>query len=411
MATFCNEKQTSVQQELVCFISSFLKESEEEAQIIIQHWIRTLHIRLGWIQDFDILVGNYVMFFIRVSFNIFKYFLLLLFFIQATTSFMLESFCSKSKLIKTFIGHIRFVNSIDCSTFDNCQCICSGSYDKTVRVWNIETNEQIQLFNGHSSYVYCVKFSSYHYHNNRRNVICSSSADKTIRFWDIKDNQQFQIFNGHTNGVNGIEFSPFNNGRYLCSGSDDKTICLWDVETSESLHVFNGHENNVCCVAISPLQSNNRNNNDNKSNRHEHWISVVKYGSNELGINGGANTILSGSNDSSVRLWDIRSGQQIQVFNGHKYSVYVVEYSPFVVNNIEIGGNSNVICSGSYDNTIRFWDIRSNKKQLYVIKGDYKDDGILCLKFFQLKKNRKGNNDCGINLCYGSNNGPIRIWG
>ncbi|ETO33617.1 WD-40 repeat protein [Reticulomyxa filosa] len=126
----------------------------------------------------------------------------------------------------------------------------------------------------------------------------------------------------------------------------------------------------------------------------------VKYGSNEL-----LNTILSGSNDKSVRLWDVRSGKQIQVFNGHKNYVWSVEYSPFVIKN-----NLNVICSGSWDNTIRFWDIRSNKNQLHIIKGDAEDDGrIICLKFILLKKKEKTKND--LNLCYGSFKGPIRIWG
>ncbi|ETO14986.1 WD repeat-containing protein, partial [Reticulomyxa filosa] len=87
-------------------------------------------------------------------------------------------------------------------------------------------------------------------------------------------------------------------------------------------------------------------------------------------------------------LWDIRSGQQIQVFNRHTNYVWSVEYSPFVIkNSID---NSNVICSGSDDNTIRFWDIRSNKNELFVMKGDDKeDDGIRCLKFIELKKKDK----------------------
>ncbi|ETN98146.1 hypothetical protein RFI_23059, partial [Reticulomyxa filosa] len=55
--------------------------------------------------------------------------------------------------------------------------------------------------------------------------------------------------------------------------------------------------------------------------------------------------------------------------------------------------SSNVICSGSKDNTIRFWDIRTNKNQLHVIKGDKKEDyGIYCLKLLQFKKKSKNNN-------------------
>ncbi|ETO18424.1 WD-repeat protein [Reticulomyxa filosa] len=169
---------------------------------------------------------------------------------------MLSTFNFKL-ILKTFTGHTNWVRSIDYSAFDDDQFICSGSSDCTIRVWDVDNNKQIQLFNGHSNSVSCVKFSSYHYQNHRQNIICSSSLDKTIRFLDFKHNKQLQIFNIHTDCVTGIEFSPFNSGRYLYSGSYDNTIRLWDVETSKQLHVFNGHEKVVWCVDISPLQSNN----------------------------------------------------------------------------------------------------------------------------------------------------------
>ncbi|ETO34302.1 WD repeat-containing protein, partial [Reticulomyxa filosa] len=202
----------------------------EETQTIIQHWIRILNIKLGWIQDFDKLVVKYVKF-LFIQWQIFI----------ATNFFMLDAFCSSSKLLKTFTGHKNDVMSIDHLTFDYGQFICSGSKDRTVCVWDIDNNKQIRSFDGHAGDVYCVKFSQYHYHNNRRTIICSSSFDKTIRFWDTKYNQQFQVLNEHTGWIGGIEFSSFNGGRYLCSGSYDKTIRLWDVETFKSLNIFNGH--------------------------------------------------------------------------------------------------------------------------------------------------------------------------
>ncbi|ETO04491.1 WD-40 repeat-containing protein, partial [Reticulomyxa filosa] len=180
----------STQLKLVSFILIFQKaflffitcvfvtnQSEEEIKMITRHWIRILKITLGWIYDFDKLVSNYV-----------------------TAAFIFDEFCSSSKLLKTLIGHISYVNSIDYSTFDGDQFICSGSSDSTVRVWDVDTRKQIRLFEEHTSLVYCVKFSRYHYHNYHQSVICSSSHDNTIRFWDFKDNQQLRILSGHTRG-------------------------------------------------------------------------------------------------------------------------------------------------------------------------------------------------------------------
>ncbi|ETO06800.1 WD-40 repeat protein [Reticulomyxa filosa] len=371
----------------------FLIKFSEEILIIIQHWIRILSIKLGWIHDFDKLVAKYVRFF-YFSFadkQIFIDFIIYYHYLTQATVFIIDSFCSTSKLLKTFIGHSSYVWSIDYSKLDYGQFICSGSDDGTVRVWDTKNNKHIKLFGGHSNQFYCVKFSTYY--NHHRNVICSSSYDKTIRFWDIKDNQQ-QICNGHTDCIGGIEFSPFNGGRYLCSGSFDKTIRLWDIEEFKSLKfsmvmkiafgVWIFHHCKVITkmiikviilvllVAMDILFAL------------DHGIQPFVYGI----LKQPSNPLYSKDMIIIVRLWDIRSGQQIQAFNGHTDDVNAVEYSPFVVANIDVGC-SNVICSGSRDNTIRFWDIRTNKNKLYLINGDKKEDcGILCLKFLQLNKKK-----------------------
>ncbi|ETO06048.1 hypothetical protein RFI_31345, partial [Reticulomyxa filosa] len=69
------------------------------------------------------------------------------------------------------------------------------------------------------------------------------------------------------------------------------------------------------------------------------------------------------------------------------------------VNSIKYGSNEllNTILSGSSDKSIRFWDIRSNKKELYVIKGIDKNDEITCLTFSQSKERKENCCNAEIN--------------
>jgi len=105
----------------------------------------------------------------------------------------------------------------------------SGSGDKTIRLWNAKTGEQLQApFEAHEGWVRSVAFSP------DGKCIVSGSDDKTIRLWDAETGEQLQPpFKGHEDWITSVAFSP--DGKCIVSGSGDKTIRLWNAEIAEQL--------------------------------------------------------------------------------------------------------------------------------------------------------------------------------
>jgi hypothetical protein len=58
--------------------------------------------------------------------------------------------------------------------------------------------------------------------------------------------------------------------------------------------------------------------------------------------------VASGSDDSTVRLWDVAVGEEVKKLNGHESSVWSVAFSP----------DGRLVASGSYDRTVRLWDVK-----------------------------------------------------
>lgn len=78
---------------------------------------------------------------------------------------------------------------------------------------------------------------------------------------------------------------------------------------------------------------------------HKQPVWVTKWSPTEL------TTLMSASDDKTVRLWDLPSNNPSRVFSGHSDYVRCGAFMP--------GGNSNLLVSGSYDETVRVWDARA----------------------------------------------------
>ena len=90
---------------------------------------------------------------------------------------------------------------------------------------------------GHSGEVLSVSF------NSDGTLLASGSEDKTIKLWNVATGQEIKTFYGHSGGVNSISFSPDNT--QIASGGEDTIIKLWAIVNDQRITTFSGHSSVV----------------------------------------------------------------------------------------------------------------------------------------------------------------------
>lgn len=191
------------------------------------------------------------------------------------------------------------------------------------------------------------------------NVLLSGSSDKTIRVWDI--NTSLVIFDplrGHGDGVTALCLSP--DSRLIASGSHDATVRIWSVISGKPIgEPLCNHKGTVSSVAFSPDGTRI------VSGSVDHSISIWVEASDKEGFTHarrvsarddwigsvlflpGGGHIVSASLDRGHLFHNVATGEaEENPFLGHTGIVYSAQFSPD-------GGR---VVSGSSDGTIRLWD-------------------------------------------------------
>jgi WD40 repeat protein len=184
--------------------------------------------------------------------------------------------------------------------------LISASTDKTLRIWDVESQRCVAILEGHRDKVLTLAPVN-------DGLIASGSADKSIRVWDVKSHSCVAVLTGHRGSVLTLRCpSP----GWLVSGSSDKTVKLWNVETKEWVAELTGHRSAVFTIA-----------------------------------NLGDALLASGSLDNTIKVWDLPGRKCVATLVGHKSWVQSIVF---------IEGES-LLVSASADRTIKVWNVPAKR--------------------------------------------------
>lgn len=264
-------------------------------------------------------------------------------------------------LERTLRGHKGWVLSV--AVTPDGKWAASGSEDKTVKIWDLNTGKCRETLIGHTADVRSVAITP----DGKR--ILSADVDKAIRVWDASSGQERARLVGHTDAVWSV-VAIQDNARAL-SGGWDCSFRLWDLTSHSCIKIIEcgkDHAEQVFSCAVNSTGT------QVVAGHRDGRVGLWNLETGEcLAILKGHSTIVksvqltpdgrfavSGSNDNTVKVWDLEAKTCIGTLEGHQAAVDSVAISP----------DGNLIAStGWHDLTVRLWDWKSGTC-LQVIKNE-----------------------------------------
>lgn len=255
--------------------------------------------------------------------------------------------------LRTLRGHTAGVR---CLQFDDTKLI-TGSLDRSIRVWNWRTGECISKYNGHTEAVIALHFDS--------TLLASASVDRTVKIWNFKDKSTFIL--PHPEGVNAVKIDTLS--RTVLTACDDGAARLWDLDTKTCIRVFNNHIGAVQQVIPLPREielehlgdcendhvSTASNNGDAAVNilspllEAKSLSAVSSFGPSfeeDPDRRDPPRYIITSGVDATIRLWEASTGRCLRTFFGHLEGIWA------------LSADTLRIASGGMDRMVKIWDPR-----------------------------------------------------
>ncbi|GAB1519810.1 SCF ubiquitin ligase complex subunit cdc4 [Rhizoctonia solani] len=268
----------------------------------------------------------------------------------------------------TFAAHGSSV--VTCLLFSRNRII-SASDDHQIHVYSPTTGELLLRLEGHEGGVWALAVSpNSPSAPHATDCLVSGSTDRTVRIWDLSNGKCTHVFGGHTSTVRCLAIvKPMwidVNGRkekwpkrtLIVTGSRDHTLRVWKLPRRG--------DPEYRCVSADGEDVDPAEDDANRNPYHVRLLSGHTHAVRALAAHG--RTLISGSYDTTVRVWDIITGECKWTLDGHSQKVYSVVLDP----------QRNQAMSGSMDGTVRIWSLATGQA-LHTLTGHSSLVGLLGL--------------------------------
>ena len=210
--------------------------------------------------------------------------------------------------------------------------IATGSVDQTIKIWKVNYKKgEISLYKeltGHSNSITCVKDFP------KLNCFCSASSDNTLKLWDTSSLKCLKTLKFHTKCVLTCCYNP-SGKKEIFSGGEDLDIIVWttekDIEKYEEKKCLKGHTKRISSLAYAD-----------------------DY-----------NYLLSGSDDKTLRIWDLKNIEDIQCIKVIKDLMSPIDLLLYLENRLLVGCEDGMISFIKMNKMKRCRSVRFSNSPIY----------------------------------------------
>lgn len=200
----------------------------------------------------------------------------------------------------------------------------------------------------HEGYLSCCRFIG-------DNNILTSSGDSTCLLWDLNTQGVKQSFADHSGDVMSVSIHEKKDQHVFVSGSCDATARLWDLRMKSNIKVFSGHESDINSVDFFPDGYSFGTGSDDSSCRlfdirsyrqlNRYANDKILCGITSVAFSHSGRMLFAGYDDYSCNVWDTQLAVLTEQLLGHENRVSCLAVSP----------DGSALCTGSWDTTLRVW--------------------------------------------------------